>query len=452
MKLPGDISRTSWQAVTRLAIVLAVTLLLGLITGHVAATFALVLAVYLGIQIWNLMRLDRWLRRRSMASPPDLGGQWGDVVAIIDRLYRRKQHHKAQVTGLLREFRRLTAAMPEGAVLLDDEHRIHWFNGRAAQWLNLHRKRDFGVRIENLVRHPAFVEYLKHGRPADGVVVYEPDDGGRWLLFMLVTTGGGSEQLLLVRDVNREMRAETMRKDFVANASHELRSPLTVISGYLDALADDGQLDAAWQAPVQEMRRQAERMNTIINDLLELSRLESGQQRQPERPLDIGGMLTLLRREVIALERHPRNVTVRLDSGHFLQGVESEIHSVLSNLVSNAVKYTPVEGEIELRWWTDDKGGHVAVRDTGTGIPAEHISRLTERFYRVDSGRSRDLGGSGLGLAIVKHALQRHDATLTIESVEGEGSTFTCHFPVQRVVAKPQAEADATDGSRRIEA
>jgi len=435
VKLPGGISLTSWQAVTRLAIGLVLTLLLGLITGHMALTFALVLAVYLGVQIWNLMRLDRWLRHRSMESPPDIGGQWGDVVAIIDRLYRRKQHHKAQVTGLLREFRRLTTAMPEGAVLLDDEHRIHWFNGRAAQWLNLHRKRDFGIRIENLVRHPTFVEYLKHGRPADGVVVYEPGDGGRWLLFILVTTGG-SEQLLIVRDVSREMRAETMRKDFVANASHELRSPLTVVSGYLDALEDDQQLDAAWRAPVQEMRRQAERMNTIINDLLELSRLESGQQRQPERPLDIGGMLTLLRREVVALEQHPRKVTLRLDSEHWLLGVESEIHSVLSNLVSNAVKYTPADGEIELRWWADANGGHVAVRDTGTGIAAEHISRLTERFYRVDSGRSRDLGGSGLGLAIVKHALQRHEGTLAIESAEGRGSTFTCHFPVQRVVAR----------------
>jgi two-component system phosphate regulon sensor histidine kinase PhoR len=185
------------------------------------------------------------------------------------------------------------------------------------------------------------------------------------------------------------------------------------------------------------MRRQAERMSTIINDLLELSRLESGQQRQPERTLDIGGMLAVLRREVVALEQHPRKVTLRLDSEHGLRAVESEIHSVLSNLVSNAVKYTPADGEIELRWWTDANGGHVAVRDTGPGIAAEHLSRLTERFYRVDSGRSRDLGGSGLGLAIVKHALQRHEATLAIESVEGRGSTFTCHFPAQRVVAKP---------------
>jgi two-component system phosphate regulon sensor histidine kinase PhoR len=232
---------------------------------------------------------------------------------------------------------------------------------------------------------------------------------------------------------------ESLRKDFVANASHELRSPLTVISGYLDSLADDEKLDPTWNTPVLEMRRQAERMSGIINDLLELSKLETGERAQEEHPVDIGGLLALVRKEVLAYEQRPRHVHLKLDSDTYLLGTESELHSVVSNLVSNAVKYTPSEGEIELRWWVDEAGGHVSVRDTGVGIAPEHIPRLTERFYRVDEGRARSMGGSGLGLAIVKHALQRHDATLTIESREGKGSTFTCNFPKPRVLAREHA-------------
>ena len=440
MKLPRAMSTIGWQMAGRLAIAMAVALLVGLIFGRVALVMAIVLGAYLLIQFWNLLRLERWLTHRRIESPPDLSGPWGEVIAIIDRIYRRKNYHRAQVTGLLREFRRLTTAMPEGAILLGPEHEILWFNGRAAGWLHLHRKRDVGIRIENLVRHPAFVEYLKHGRPVDGVVVYEPADGGRYLSFTLVRTGGSERQLLIVRDVSREMRVESIRKDFVANASHELRSPLTVISGYLDALADDQSLDPSWSSPILEMRRQAERMGGIINDLLELSKLESGERRHIERPIDIAGMLALLRREVMSLERRPSSVNVQVDNDEWLMGAETEVHSIVSNLLTNAVKYTPAEGQITMRWWTDDEGGHISVRDTGMGIAAEHIPRLTERFYRVDSGRTRDMGGSGLGLAIVKHALQRHEGSLTIESAPGKGSTFTCHFPPHRIVSRDGVE------------
>jgi two-component system phosphate regulon sensor histidine kinase PhoR len=321
--------------------------------------------------------------------------------------------------------------MPEGAVLLGPEHEILWFNHRAADWLGLRRKRDFGIRIENLVRHPDFIEYLHSDAPGEGVTVQDTGDINRWFSFHVVRTGTAERQLLMVRDVSREQQLQSMRRDFVANASHELRSPLTVITGYLDALADDQKLDPTWSAPILEMRRQAERMSTIIRDLLELSKLESG-----ERPL-VPGMLALLRKETLALEHRPHEVLLTLDSKEWLKGVESEVHSIVSNLVSNAVKYTPPQGEIELRWWTDHDGGHIAVRDTGVGIAPEHVPRLTERFYRVDSGRSRELGGSGLGLAIVRHALQRHEGTLTIDSVEGGGSTFTCHFPRSRLMEPP---------------
>jgi two-component system, OmpR family, phosphate regulon sensor histidine kinase PhoR len=449
LKLPGGMSPAAWQMVSRLSMTLLAALILGFATGRIALALAIAAGIYLAVQVWNLVRLEHWLRRRRIETPPDFSALWGEVVAIVSRIYRRKQFHRARVTALLREFRRLTTAMPEGAVLLGPEHEILWFNRRAAEWLGLRRKRDFGIRVENLVRHPAFVEYMRNDAAQDGVIVQDTGDINRWFSFHVVRTGTAERQLLMVRDVSREQQLESMRRDFVANASHELRSPLTVITGYLDALADDQKLDPTWSAPILEMRRQAERMSTIIGDLLELSKLESGERSMDEEPVDIPGMLSLLRKETLALEQRPREVRLKLDSGSWLKGVESELHSIVSNLLSNAVKYTPPQGQIELRWWTDTEGGHIAVSDTGVGIAPEHIPRLTERFYRVDSGRSRDLGGSGLGLAIVRHALQRHEGALTIDSVEGRGSTFTCHFPPHRVVPPP---AEYSRASRQAEA
>ncbi len=238
-----------------------------------------------------------------------------------------------------------------------------------------------------------------------------------------------------MRDVSRQMRLEAMRKDFVANASHELRSPLTVISGYLETLSQDPMLDVDLQGPVGEMRRQAERMTTIITELLELSRLEAAADQIDTTEVDVAALMAMLRKDVLARHEHPGEVRLRVESDSMLTGNESEIHSAFSNLVDNAAKYTPSSGSIEIAWSVDEEGGHFTVTDTGIGIHADHIPRLTERFYRVDSGRARDTGGSGLGLAIVKHVLQRHGATLEIASVQGRGSTFTCHFPPQRLGA-----------------
>ncbi len=441
MKLPASLSTIGWQAAYRLAAALLLALLLGLVTGRIALCFALVLGVYAFIQNWNLSRVERWLRFRRALPPPDISGPWGEVVAIVSRIYRRKQYHRARVSELLREFRRLTTAMPEGAVLLGPENEILWFNGRAGEWLGLRRKRDFGIRIENLVRHPDFISYLHTGVPANGVVVHDVGHGvSRWLSFHVVSSDTSLRQLLIVRDVTREQQLESMRRDFVANASHELRSPLTVISGYLDALAEDEKLDPAWSSPVLEMRRQAERMGAIIDELLELSKLELSDTSKDDQPVDIGALLAALRKEALQTEQAPR-INLKLETDAMLLGSESELRSIVSNLLSNAVKYTPTEGEVELRWWVDTEGAHISVRDNGIGIASEHIPRLTERFYRVDEGRARSMGGSGLGLAIVKHALLRHDAALRIRSREGAGSTFTCDFPPVRIVPRQNQEA-----------
>jgi two-component system phosphate regulon sensor histidine kinase PhoR len=330
--------------------------------------------------------------------------------------------------------------MPDAVVVLNAEREIQWFNKNAQRLLGLRRKVDFGQRIDNLLRHPDFVGYLASADQAAPVVLRAPAAPETFIAVHAVGYGDG-QRLLIARDVTRELRLEAMRKDFVANASHELRSPLTVISGYLDTLTDEPDLDPAWRGPLQEMRRQAERMRAIVEDLLELSRLEASAGEAPSAPVDVAGMLALMRKEVLAMERHPKDVVLRLDTDARLLGAEAEVHSIFSNLISNAVKYTPVDGRVEIRWWKDADGGHFQVRDTGVGISREHLPRITERFYRVDPGRARATGGSGLGLAIVKHALQRHGASLEIDSEEGKGSTFTCHFPPRRLTDSPAMAA-----------
>ena len=429
-------SKPAWQLITwligALLVAAAVGALLDLALPFVAVTLAIILAYH----VRNLIRFEHWLRYRSEESPPNMDGLWGEVLAITHRLYRRKVFHKRRVTSLLREFRRMTSAMPDGAVLLGPNREILWFNRTAGHWLDLRRKVDYGIRIDNLVRNPDFIEYLDKRGAMAPPRIHLPKHGDRWLLFRLVTASDTGQQLLIIRDVTSEARLESMRKDFVANASHELRSPLTVISGYLDALADEPGLDPAWQQPVQEMRRQSDRMRGIVQDLLELSRLEAQGGTAELAPVDVAGMLALIRKDALARPEHPSAVELHLDSDALLLGSETELHSIFSNLVSNAVKYTPEIGRVDIRWWTDPAGGHVEVRDTGVGIPAEHLPRLTERFYRVDAGRSRKMGGSGLGLAIVKHALQRHGGRLDVQSVEGQGSTFSCHFPPERVVSR----------------
>ena len=424
---------SAWSfALARLLVLLGVALLGGLIFGRPLVWVIAVLAGYLCLQLINLFRLDRWLRHRNFIEPPDLGGAWTDVVAQVVRLHRRKRFHKQRLIQLFRELRRSTAAMPDGVIILNAGREILWFNRTAGRLLDLRRKADLGLRIDNLIRAPDFIRYLEGEDFSDPVYITWPTGSELSLSIQMIPYGGG-QQMMLVRDVTRQAKLEAMRKDFVANASHELRSPLTVISGYLDTLSEDPQLDPSWAAPLGEMRRQAERMNAIVHDLLELSRLESADKEAGEELVDVAGMLAMLRKEVLALPSRPRDVVLKLDSSAKLLGEEAEVHSAFSNLIANAVKYTSPEGMIEIRWWTDPAGGHFAVSDTGIGIAGEHIPRLTERFYRVDPGRARQHGGSGLGLAIVKHVLQRHGARLDIESEERKGSTFSCHFPRRRV-------------------
>jgi two-component system, OmpR family, phosphate regulon sensor histidine kinase PhoR len=424
--------RVWWFAAVRLVTTVAIGAFCGWIFGSTWAGVAIALAAHLGWQLVNLFRLDWWVRHRSFADPPEFGGIWGEVVTQVVRLHRRKRFHKQRFLKLVRQIQRSTAALPDGVVILNSQREISWFNRTAAKLLNLRGSGDHGVRIDNLLRQPQFARYIESGDYTNSIVL-QPDIGHDNYLSMQLVPYGEGQHLLLVRDVSRQMRLENMRKDFVANASHELRSPLSVIAGYLETLGHDPALHEDLQAPVAEMRRQAGRMTSIITDLLALSKLEESDEAVAGDYIDVAALLAVLRKDVLARATRPRDVRVKIESHAMLRGDEPEIHSAFSNLVDNAAKYTPPDGSLEMRWWVDDEGGHFSVTDTGIGIPAEHIPRLTERFYRVDAGRARATGGSGLGLAIVKHVLQRHGATLDIVSTFGSGSTFTCHFPTQRV-------------------
>jgi len=431
-------------ALARLAGALILAVTLGLIFGEIDLWLMIVLGGMLTWQLVNLYRLQRWLRYRSHEEPPDLSGAWGDVVALVGQIYRHKLFHKRRVVQLFREFRRLSAVLPDGVVLLSPGREILWFNRTAAQMLGLRRKADRGMPIENLIRQPEFSQYLKEPDGRAGVIIRAP--GGERSLSLVVIPAGG-QLLMLARDITREARLEQMRKDFVANASHELRSPLTVISGYVDELGDDAGLGPEWREPIADMRRQTGRMREIVHDLLELSRLEASADEAPLLPVDVPGQIERLVREVRACIPAPPRFELDLEASCRLLGSERELHSIASNLISNAVKYTPVSGTITVRWTCDKDGAHLAVADTGIGIAAEHLPRLTERFYRVDRGRARASGGSGLGLSIAKHALQRHGGRLEIASVEGRGSTFTAHFPARRLAPResPAAAAQAAD-------
>jgi two-component system phosphate regulon sensor histidine kinase PhoR len=343
---------------------------------------------------------------------------------------------------MLKRFRESTAAMPDGTVVLDPNRAIEWWNPAAQRLLSLNYPGDVGRRIGNLVRHPAFQAYLEKGNFKRAVEIPAPGNDAVTLALRMVPYGK-NRTLLTVRDITRLRYLERVRQDFVANVSHELRTPLTVISGYLESMAEDAdELPPRWRRTLEAMRAQAERMGRIVTDLLTLSRLEADHRMSNPEPVDMGAVVDRVCAEARALSgEQVHRIDCQADRGLWLLGDEGELHSLVSNLVFNAVRYTPAGGSIVITWAADAEGARLAVRDTGIGIAQQHIPRLTERFYRVDVGRSRDQGGTGLGLAIVKHILARHRGRLEIESEPGKGSLFCCRFPADRLVEAPRREA-----------
>jgi two-component system phosphate regulon sensor histidine kinase PhoR len=386
-------------------------------------------------QVRKLLSFERALRTGNFDDFRDGEGIWQQLFSRFRFEHERAVRRKHNYRMLLREVRKSTNAMPDGAVILNADHEIITCNRAAKHLAGLKRKKDRGQRVDNILRAPGLVELLQSDDHKLTIDIASPVADGHWLNARIVPYGA-DQKLLLLRDVTEGIRLRKMRRDFVANASHELRSPLTVINGYLDVMADDEELPEAWENPVIQMRAQAVRMRQILGEMLELSRLESAGTARLDKPVDV---LRLIESTLEAFGGHSElaQVTVDAASSAQLYGSSAEIETVIVNLLSNAFRHTPVDGRITVSWRTGTDGADLIVADTGEGIDPEHIPRLTERFFRVDKGRSRDDGGIGLGLAIVKHVLARHDAELIVSSEAGQGSEFRCHFPLERIVVAP---------------
>jgi two-component system phosphate regulon sensor histidine kinase PhoR len=396
------------------------------------AITACLLAVCASCLVWGayrLARFGRWLQS-GRREPDTSSGFWSDLEEIVARRRRTAFAGKRQLVGLLRAFRDAAAALPDAVIALDGEHRIQWFNAAARTLLGLAYPQDVGGYVTNLLRAPRIVEWLRSGGADPLTDVASPGDENLRLNLKLIRYAD-DRRLLIARDVSQLMRLEQVRRDFVANVSHELRTPLTVVHGYLD-LIEPAEMQE-YEPILHELRDQSRRMMQIVEDLLTLSRLEV-QNAIPSERVGMRALLEALRREAVALSMGRHMITIEIAGRHDLVGSQKDLHSAFSNLVSNAVRYTPPGGRIVLRWESDASGGRLSVIDTGQGIPAQHLPRLTERFYRVSTSRSRETGGTGLGLSIVKHVLQLHQARLEISSELGVGSTFACVFGPERLL------------------
>ncbi|MBL8516174.1 MAG: phosphate regulon sensor histidine kinase PhoR [Betaproteobacteria bacterium] len=394
------------------------------------AAIALVLGVAFVYYAVKLGQLLRWLEAPDTAVP-DGSGLWGDVLSRLYRLMRQERQAHQQLTDALARFQQAAEAVPDGAVMLDADNRIIWCNATGARDLSIHMAKDRGGLIANIVRQPAFVEALNmqnYREPFSLKGHGAPDQS----LSVIIVPFGSDQKLVLARDVTQLEKLDTMRRDFIANVSHELRTPLTVLAGFVETLtrANDGANPVTNKA-LGHMEAQAARMQHLVDDLLALSRLEDSANPLVEQAINMPELVAALATEAEQLSNGKHQISMRSGDA-WVSGNRDELRSALSNLVTNAIRYTPTGGHIDIAWELAGDAPVFRVKDSGEGIAAEHIPRLTERFYRVDRGRSRASGGTGLGLAIVKHVINRHQARLDIESIVGQGSTFSVVFPAAR--------------------
>ncbi|HEX9720074.1 MAG TPA: phosphate regulon sensor histidine kinase PhoR [Ramlibacter sp.] len=386
-------------------------------------------------------RVLQWLRRGDFMAVPSVSGAWGEIVERARRVLRARDQELVDARQRLQEFLAAIQGSPNGVILLDAQGRIEWCNETAADQFGLDPRRDLMQQVTNLVRDPSFTAYYNDVGSSGGRDIVIP--GPRSVpsrpvkLSLYLHSYGEGRRLLLSRDVTAVEQAEVMRRDFIANVSHEIRTPLTVLMGFVETL-QNLPLDAEERGRYLDMMaRQAQRMRTLVGDLLTLSRLEGSPLPGAGEWTPVAMLLAQCEQDGKALSDllvKPLNIRFGAPPSLEIGAAPSELLSAMSNLVSNAVRYTPAGGSVDVQWRAlPDGRGEFSVRDTGPGIAPEHIPRLTERFYRVDRSRSRETGGTGLGLAIVKHVVQRHGAELSIDSTPGEGSTFAIRFPASRL-------------------
>src|SRR5512144_1533557 len=431
-----------------LAVPLAV-LALAAVAGIAFGTGWALVAVIAGFggsiafHLWNLGRLERWAASDPDARVPEGLGSWRVALSALYRRVRTRSAQQRDLAHTLERFISAAEAIPDGMVVLDHTGRIRWANVRAQAHFGLDPAHDQGAPFLNLVRQPEIVRYLEAGDFTDAVVVDSQRSAGLTLSIQVVPFGA-DERLLMSRDVTRPEAIARMRRDFIANVSHELKTPLTVVAGFLETLQDVAHAPAQRERYLRLMQEQARSMQRLVDDLLTLSALESERSLPNEAPFPIAPLVRELAAEARALSGGQHTIVVEAGRAANVVGSRDELASAFRNLASNAIRYTPAGGTITLAWRGQQGGAGVfAVIDTGIGIAAEHVPRLTERFYRVDRSRSRATGGTGLGLAIVKHVLLRHQAALDIRSTPGDGSPFSVVLPARRVQRDPPGDGDS---------
>ncbi|NWG86288.1 MAG: phosphate regulon sensor histidine kinase PhoR [Hydrogenophilaceae bacterium] len=433
-----------WRPLTAAALLALSTLLAGLIFGRVGAwvTVSIGLALYLLSHLQQHARLLAWLLKPGRSLPRS-DGLWGETFYRLDKLMRSHLDTEHRVSAELDQMQEATRLLPDGVVILDTQNRIQWFNEAAQAMLALRPERDFGQFVSYLVRNSRFNEWLAGEDYTQPLSIAAPSASEKNLSLRMVPLSH-EQKMLLAHDITEIDRVEAMRRDFVANVSHELRTPITVIVGFLETFAEMEKPDTAqFKQHVALLREQSDRIRRLVDDLLTLARLE-GDSDVSDAPVDVPALCRRMLEEARSLSHGRHDITLEADAHVWLLGSEHELYSAFTNLVSNAVRYTPEGGRIGIRWREREGGGaEFSVTDTGEGIEPQHIPRLTERFYRVDRGRSRATGGTGLGLAIVKHTVQRHQGRLRIESTVGKGSTFAACFPPERVIPPLTASAGA---------
>ncbi|MEG0198593.1 MAG: phosphate regulon sensor histidine kinase PhoR, partial [Acinetobacter sp.] len=421
------------QDLRLLAFLLLIASLIGIGIGYFWILIFIAFAIFFVLQLRSLYLVNEWISNRPYDVPPNLDGIWGALLFNVYRAQRQERIVQAEMVGLIDRAQSSLVALAEAVVLIDESHQIEWWNPAAEKLLGI-QPLDRGRNILTILRQPSFIEYFNHiDQAPDGLKMKSSAFEDHYVQVKM-TRFGGESRLLVAYDVTRMHNLEQMRKDFVDNISHELRTPLTVLSGYIETFTDQEDLNPRWKRAFDQMQAQTKRMNALVNDLLLLSRLESNKQIAKNQIIEMPSLMNQLFDDAQAYNvDYGHTLNLEIDSHCDLIGSDMELASAFSNLITNAIKYTPKGGTITMGWHDDGVQGYFTVEDTGIGIDPKHLPRLTERFYRVDSARSRQTGGTGLGLAIVKHVLMQHGAHLEIESKENQGSTFKVVFPKERL-------------------
>ncbi|MGJ8682133.1 phosphate regulon sensor histidine kinase PhoR [Paraglaciecola sp.] len=426
---------------------LTVTTSLGYCFDHLAVGAILGGVTLLVRQYWRLYRLNYWLWHSKKISPPSTSGVWANIYEGIYSAKLINRNKRKSLGEIIHRFREGTEAFPDAAIVLDASSKITWCNRLARIELGIRWPEDTGLNIELCIRDNQFTEFLQQQQFDLPIEIQSPINPTKVLEIRAVPYG--SEQLmLLVRDVTRLTQIENMRKDFVANVSHELKTPLTVINGYLEMIPEDGSMPQSMMCKaMSEMRSQSFRMQSLIEDLLALSRIEASAERAFEKLVNVPSILWQIQAEAEALNKEKQHkIFFDISPILYVYGIETELRSAFSNLIFNAINYTPDQGVIQVMWGFEGQQAKFSVKDNGEGIAADHLERLTERFYRVDKARSRTTGGSGLGLSIVKHVLSHHNSELVINSTVGKGAEFSCRFSPELIsLIEPEEHTPITN-------